>query len=195
LLTSHFPSPVYRPADADIEKLAAMIQNARTVAIFGGDGCRDAREEVLALAAKLKAPVGYSFRGKQWLEHDNLYATGMTGLLGYGGAYSIEQEEAGFVPFGVAFKNPNFARVAAALGAKGIRLEEPGDVHDALSEALAYKKGPVVLDAVVDPFALSLPSHVPFHTAKGYTLSLAKQVLAGKMDDVIKTIERNVRLV
>jgi pyruvate dehydrogenase (quinone) len=64
-----------------------MIEAARTVAIFGGDNCRDAREEVLALAAKLKAPVGYSFRDKQWLEHDNPYAVGMTGLLGYGGAY------------------------------------------------------------------------------------------------------------
>ena len=41
----------------------------------------------LQLAAKLKAPVGYSFRGKQWLEHDNPQAVGMTGLLGYGGAY------------------------------------------------------------------------------------------------------------
>ncbi len=64
-----------------------MIEDAKTVAIFGGDGCRDARDEVLALAGKLKAPVGYSFRGKQWLEHDNPYAVGMTGLLGYGGAY------------------------------------------------------------------------------------------------------------
>jgi pyruvate dehydrogenase (quinone) len=52
-----------------------------------------------------------------------------------------------------------------------------------------------VVDAVVDPLALSLPSHVPFHTAKGFTLSLAKQVLSGRMDTVIKTIERNVRLV
>jgi hypothetical protein len=47
----------------------------------------------------------------------------------------------------------------------------------------------------VDSFALSLPSHLPFHTAAGYTLSLAKQVLSGRMDSVIKTIERNVRLV
>ena len=45
------------------------------------------------------------------------------------------------------------------------------------------------------PYALSLPSHVPFHTATGFTLSFAKQVLSGKMDTVIKTIERNVRLV
>jgi len=81
------------------------------------------------------------------------------------------------------------------MGAKGIRLEDPGDVRDALAEALAHKDGPVVVDAVVDPLALSLPSHVPLHTAKGFTMSLAKQVLSGRMDSVIKTIERNVRLV
>ncbi|MGA3238394.1 MAG: thiamine pyrophosphate-binding protein, partial [Bryobacteraceae bacterium] len=79
--------PVFRPADADLDTLAEMIEAAKNVAIFGGDGCRDARDEVLQLAARLKAPVGYSFRGKQWLEHDNPNAVGMTGLLGYGGAY------------------------------------------------------------------------------------------------------------
>jgi pyruvate dehydrogenase (quinone) len=398
-------TPVFRPADPDIDKLAEMIEAAKTVAIFGGEGCRDARDEVLALAEKLKAPVGFSYRGKQWLESENPYSVGMTGLLGYGGAHNainkadlllllgtdfpfseflpgdkvkkvqvdreashigrrtsidlplvgdvkstltallpkvraksdtkfldhhvaetrdfyellnhyvdkgpgikpirpeflaatlcrlasqdamffadtgtpciwlarhirggvnrrfhgsftwasmanaapnafgaqlaypgrqtialcgdggftmlglgdlltqverksnvvqiifnneslnfvgIEQQEAGMVPFGVDFKNPNFAKVAEAMGAKGIRLEEPGDVNDALAEALAYKDGPVVVDAVVDRFALSLPSHVPFHTAKGFTLSMAKQVLSGDMDTVIKTIERNVRLI
>src|ERR1700689_1846852 len=80
-------TPLFRPADADIAKLAEMIDTAKSVAIFGGDGCRDARDEVLRLATRLKAQVGYSFRGKQWLEHDNPNAVGMTGLLGYGGAY------------------------------------------------------------------------------------------------------------
>jgi pyruvate dehydrogenase (quinone) len=108
---------------------------------------------------------------------------------------NIEMQEAGVVPFGVDFKNPNFAKVAEAMGAKGIRLEEPGDVREALAEALAHKGGPVVVDAVVDPYALSLPSHIPFHVAKNFTLSLARQVLNGKMDSVIKTIERNVGLV
>jgi pyruvate dehydrogenase (quinone) len=108
---------------------------------------------------------------------------------------NIEQQEAGLVPFGVDFKNPNFARVAEAMGAKGIRLEDPADVKAALAEALSYKDGPVVVDAVVDPFALSLPAHVPFHTVKGYTLSMAKQVLSGRMDSVIKTVERNLGLV
>ena len=51
------------------------------------------------------------------------------------------------------------------------------------------------MDAVVDPLALSLPSHVPFHTAEGVTLSLSKQALSGRMDSVIKTMERKVRQV
>jgi hypothetical protein len=42
--------------------------------------------------------------------------------------------------------------------------------------------------------ALALPSHVPAATAKGFTLSIAKQVLSGKMDEVIETVEHNVRL-
>jgi len=108
---------------------------------------------------------------------------------------NIEQQEAGFVPFGVQFKNPNFAKVAEAMGAKGIRIENPGDVKEGLAEALAHEGGPVVVDAVVDPYALSRPSHSPFHTVKGFTLSLAKQALTGKMDSVIKTIERNTKLV
>jgi pyruvate dehydrogenase (quinone) len=62
------PAPaIVRPSDSDLNRLAAMIDEAKTVAIFGGDGCRDARDEVLQLATKLRAPVGYTFRAKQWL--------------------------------------------------------------------------------------------------------------------------------
>jgi len=104
-------------------------------------------------------------------------------------------QEAGMVPFGVDFKNPNFAKVAEAMGAKGIRIEEPGDVREGLAVALAHRGGPVVVDVAVDPYALSLPSHLPFHAFTGFTLSLAKQVWSGKMDSVIKTIERNTGLV
>src|SRR6201984_299662 len=107
----------------------------------------------------------------------------------------IEQQEAGIIPFGVGFKNPNFAKVAEAMGARGIRIEEPGDVREGLAEASAYKDGPVGVDAVVDPFALAMPSHAPFHTVKGFTLSFAKQVLTGRLDTVIKEMERNGGLV
>jgi pyruvate dehydrogenase (quinone) len=107
---------------------------------------------------------------------------------------NIEQQEAGFIPFGTDFVNPDFSKVAEALGARGIRVEEPGDVREALAAALAHTDGPVVVDVVVDPYALALPSHVPAVTARGFTLSTAKQVLSGQMDEVIETVEHNVRL-
>src|SRR3984885_6563280 len=52
--------PVLRPSDTDLDRLVKMIDDAKTVAIFGGDGCRDAHDEVVELAERLKAPVGYS---------------------------------------------------------------------------------------------------------------------------------------
>ena len=102
----------------------------------------------------------------------------------------LEQQEAGMDPFGTDFVNPDFSQVAKAMGAHGIRVEEPGDVRDALKEALAYTDGPVV----VDPNALSLPSHTPGATVKNFALSLAKQVVHGNLDDVIETAEHNVEL-
>jgi len=83
---THNP-PLLRPSDDDLRTLAEMIDQAGSVTIFGGDGCRDAHDEVVALAEKLQAPVGYAYRGKQWLEWGNPNAVGMTGLLGWGGAY------------------------------------------------------------------------------------------------------------
>ena len=57
------------------------------VTLFCGSGCAGAHDEVVALAEKLKAPVGYAFRGKEWVEYDNPCAVGMSGLLGWGAAY------------------------------------------------------------------------------------------------------------
>ena len=73
-------TPLLSPTDEDINRLVEMIDDAKTVAIFGGDGCRYARDEVIELAKRLKAPFGYALRGKQWLEHDNPNAVSMTGL-------------------------------------------------------------------------------------------------------------------
>jgi pyruvate dehydrogenase (quinone) len=79
--------PKIRPVDTDLDRLVEHIAAARRPMIFGGEGCRDARAEVLQLARLLHAPVGYSYRGKDVLEGDNPNAVGMTGLLGWGGAY------------------------------------------------------------------------------------------------------------
>jgi pyruvate dehydrogenase (quinone) len=79
--------PLLRPADEDLHELAQLINGAKNITIFGGDGCRFAHDEVVELARKIAAPVGFAYRGKQWLEWENPNCVGQIGLLGWGGAY------------------------------------------------------------------------------------------------------------
>jgi pyruvate dehydrogenase (quinone) len=388
--------------DADLQEVAELIDRAKNITIFGGDGCRFAHDEVVALATKIGAPVGWAYRGKNWLEWDNPNAVGQTGLVGWGGCYEamnhcdlllmlgtsfpfiefypaktttvqvdsrgamlgrrtpvdlavlgdvretvaallpltkakepghhlahalhvtekwrermehyvtrgaklnrirpehlvstlnqlaaddavftldtgtpiiwgaryvkakrgrdilaslnwasmanampyamgvalafpsrqaialcgdggltmlmgdlltiaerqlpvklvvlnnsrldfvhIEQMEAGMAPFGTEFKNPNFAEVAEALGITGFRLEHAAAVHSTVEQFL-NTSGPALLDAVVDPHALSLPPHATLGQAENFSLSLAKQAIEGNLDEVIATIRDNALLV
>ncbi|MBK8293757.1 MAG: ubiquinone-dependent pyruvate dehydrogenase [Solirubrobacterales bacterium] len=79
--------PVVRPADSDLDEVARAIEAADRVAIYGGAGCQGSHEDVIELAEKLNAPVGYTFRAKDILEADNPNGVGMTGLLGWGAAH------------------------------------------------------------------------------------------------------------
>lgn len=76
--------PLTRPSDEQLDRARDLIAGAERIVIFGGEGTRNARTEVLELSERLKAPVGYSFRGKDVLEAENPAAIGMTGLLGWG---------------------------------------------------------------------------------------------------------------
>src|ERR1700684_4223920 len=125
---------ILRPSDTDFGKLVKMIDEAKTVAIFGGDGCREGRDEVVELACKLKAPVGYAFRGKQWLEHDNPNAVGMTGLIGYGGAYNALHEADLLLmlgtdfPFSEFLPGPSVKKVQIDKNPKHIGRRTPVDL-------------------------------------------------------------------
>jgi pyruvate dehydrogenase (quinone) len=107
---------------------------------------------------------------------------------------NIEQQEAGFIPFGTDMPSPNLAAVAEALGATGIRLTEPRDVRQVIAHALSIKDGPVVVDAVVDPAALAMPSHLPGKTARGFTLSVAKRIFTGDLPAVVHEARDNLGL-
>ena len=74
------------PNPADIDEAAALLNKANKVAIFAGAGVEGAHDEVIALADALKAPIGHSLRGKHFIQYDNPFDVGMTGLLGYGAA-------------------------------------------------------------------------------------------------------------
>src|ERR1700675_3028157 len=392
--------PSIRPSEKDLAQLADLINSARKVALFGGIGCENAHDEVVALAEKVKAPVGHTYRGKPFVEYNNPYDVGMTGLIGFGMAYEaihecdlllllgtdfpydkflptkckiaqidirvdrlgrrskldlgiwgdvretlqallpmldtkpdgeflasrlskhkeklrkmnvyvdhvgkrlpmhpepvpaalsevaapnaiftadtgmcnvwsarhikatkdrrligsfnhgsmanalpqaigaqcaypgrqvismsgdgglamlmgdlltltqhnlpikvllfnngvlgmvkLEMETAGMPDYQTDLKNPNFAKVAEAMGIMGVRIENPADVTSGLKKALQHS-GPALIDVVTDPNSLSLPSHIVPEMAVGFGLAMGKLVLSGHIDEVLDTIETNIR--
>jgi pyruvate dehydrogenase (quinone) len=83
----HAKLPVIRPADADLEQIAAILNDAEAVTIYAGVGCAGAHDEVVATAARLNAPMAHTSRGKDFLEYKNPYNVGMTGIIGGGAGY------------------------------------------------------------------------------------------------------------
>lgn len=76
------PQPVCRPNDAEMAELAALVDAAGKISVYAGIGARDAREEIMALCEKLKAPMVHTTRAKEFLEPDNPYNVGVNGILG-----------------------------------------------------------------------------------------------------------------
>jgi pyruvate dehydrogenase (quinone) len=392
--------PSARPSDQVLDELVGLVNEARRVMLFCGRGVAGAHQEVLALAERLKAPVGHALRGKEWIQYDNPYDVGMTGLLGYGACYeamhacdllvllgtdfpyvqfmptkpkvvqvdlrrerlgsrsrldlgvwgdvketlralvprvaekpdrafldqmlgrhrelvgrmrayageldgrrpihpehvaatldelaaddavftvdtgmctvwaarfinatarrrmlgsfvhgsmanalpqaigaqlpdrgrqviamsgdgglamlmgelltllqydlpvkvvifdngslgmvALEMLVAGYPPYQTALKNPDFAAVARAAGATGIRIQDPGDVRDGLREALATD-GPVLVDVLTDPNALSMPPKITGEQVKGFALAMSRLVLSGDADEVVNMARSNLR--
>jgi pyruvate dehydrogenase (quinone) len=79
--------PVMVPAEANLERLAAMLNGDSRVTILCGSGCAGAHAELLALGDRLKAPMVHAMRGKEHVEWDNPYDVGMTGLIGFSSGY------------------------------------------------------------------------------------------------------------
>jgi pyruvate dehydrogenase (quinone) len=155
--------PVVRPADTDLARLAGLLNKGRRVTLFCGSGCAGAHDEVVALAEKLKAPVGYAFRGKEWIEYDNPCAVGMTGLLGWGAAYKAMHECDVLLLLGTDFPyetfmptNPRVAQIdlrAERLGRRSkLDLGLCGDVRDTIQALLPHvesKSDRTFLDAML----------------------------------------------
>jgi pyruvate dehydrogenase (quinone) len=392
--------PSIRPSEKDLAQLADLINSARKVALFCGIGCENAHDEVVALAEKVKAPVGHTYRGKPFIEYNNPYDVGMTGMIGFGMAYEaihecdlllllgtdfpydkflptktkiaqidirverlgrrskldlgiwgdvretlqalapmldtkpdreyldrtlgkhkeklrkmnvyvdhvgkrlpmhpepvaaalselaapnaiftadtgmcnvwsarhikatkdrrligsfnhgsmanalpqaigaqcaypgrqvismsgdggfamlmgdlltltqydlpikvlvfnngalgmvkLEMETGGFPDYQTDLKNPNFAKLAEAVGMMGVRIENPADLTSGFKKALQHP-GPALIDVVTDPNALSIPSHADRSQAVGFALAMGKMILSGNIEEVVDTIEGNVR--
>jgi len=108
------------------------------------------------------------------------------------GMVKLEMETAGMPDYQTDLKNPNFAKVAEAIGIMGVRIENPADLTSGLKKALQHS-GPALIDVVTDPNALSIPSHADLSQAVGFALAMGKLVLSGNIDEVVATIEGNIR--
>jgi len=81
--------------------------------------------------------------------------------------------------------------MSEAVGARGIRLEDPGEVEAGIATALAHD-GPVLIDAVVNRTELAMPPSVTMEMAKGFTLYMVKAVISGRTDEVIDLARSNL---
>jgi pyruvate dehydrogenase (quinone) len=81
--------------------------------------------------------------------------------------------------------------MAEAVGIRGIRLEDPGQVTDGIAAALAHD-GPVLVDAVVNRTELAMPPSVTLEMAKGFTLYMVRAVMSGRGDEVIDLAKSNL---
>ena len=100
------------------------------------------------------------------------------------GMVKLEMRVAGLQDFGVDFKPSNFAKMAEALGIRGIRVEDSGDLKKSLETALRHS-GPVLLDVVTNPDALAMPPKVDANQIAGYGLYVAKQTLHGRLFETV----------
>ena len=78
---------VVTPAQADLDRPAALLNGEGRVTVLCGSGCQGAHDLLLTLGERLKAPMVHALRGKEHVEWENPYDVGMTGLIGFSSGY------------------------------------------------------------------------------------------------------------
>jgi pyruvate dehydrogenase (quinone) len=204
-----FPArPAIQPCAADLQKLAHLLNDTDRVTLFAGAGCAGAHEEVLQLAERMQAPVAYTFRGKEFLEYDNPFATGMTGLLGIeSGHYSLEKAEVVFL-LGTDFPYTAWYPTEPKIVQLDIRAEHlgrrskldfglMGDVKatiEALLPLLRQKKSDKHLKACLQKYRETLKTLSRHADGNGDSKPLAPEYLTSVLsevadDDAIFTVD------
>ncbi|SMR75986.1 MULTISPECIES: thiamine pyrophosphate-dependent enzyme [Stenotrophomonas] len=78
----HYTQPVLRPSDSELQQIAELLGQGKRIGIYAGAGCQGAHAQLLELARRLQAPVAHTSRAKDFVEPDNPYNMGMTGVFG-----------------------------------------------------------------------------------------------------------------
>jgi len=124
----HFapPKPMVCPSEDELATLAKVLNNSTKTTILGGAGCAGAHEELIALAGKLNAPIVHAMRGKEFIEYDNPFDVGMTGLLGFSSGYHAMMNCEVLLMIGTDFPYQQFYPKDATVVQIDVRGEQLG---------------------------------------------------------------------
>jgi pyruvate dehydrogenase (quinone) len=196
------------PGADQVSALAERLNAARTVTLFCGAGTQRAHREVMELAGRLQSPVGHTLRGKEWIQYDNPYDVGMSGMLGYGACYQAMQDADLLLLLGTDFPYDTFLpqahtvqidHDATRLGRRTpLELAVHGDVAATLRAVLPLveqksdrsflddmlRTHTRALEQVVDAYTRDVEHRVPIHPE--YAASILDDV-AG--DDAVFTVD------
>jgi pyruvate dehydrogenase (quinone) len=110
------------------------------------------------------------------------------GVLGF---VALEMKASGFIETGVDLQNPDFAAMARAMGIHAVRVEDPGDLQQAIRDVLAHD-GPAVLDVITARQELSMPPTITAEQVKGFSLWVLRAVMSGRGDEVLDLAKINL---
>ncbi|MEU6883284.1 pyruvate dehydrogenase [Streptomyces sp. NPDC046712] len=201
--------PTVRPGDAEIDALVRMIDAADRVTLFCGSGTAGAHAEVMQFAERVKSPVGHALRGKEWIQYDNPFDVGMSGLLGYGAAYEATHECDLLILLGTDFPYNAFLPDDVKIVQVDVRPERLGrrskldlavwgDVRETLRCITPrvraksdrrfldkmLKKHTDALEGVVKAYTRKVEKHKPIHPE--YVASVLDELAA---DDAVFTVD------
>jgi pyruvate dehydrogenase (quinone) len=119
-------NPVLSPSEDEIRQLAGMLNSGKTVTILGGAGCAGAHEELMAIAGKLKSPIVTALRGREYIQFNNPYDVGLTGLIGFSSGYHAIMEADTLLMLGTDFPYTQFYPEKATIIQVDLRGEHLG---------------------------------------------------------------------
>ncbi len=200
--------PTLLPSAEQVAALADKINRAERPMMFCGAGSRGAHADVMELAEKIKAPVGHALRGKEWIQYDNPYDVGMSGLLGYGACHEAMHKADLVLLMGTDFPYDNFLPQANTvqvdiepthLGRRTVLdLAVHGDVAETIRAVLPkvsaktdrsfldrmLREHAGQLEKVVDAYTRNVESQVPIHPE--YVADVLDDLAA---DDAVFTVD------
>jgi pyruvate dehydrogenase (quinone) len=187
---------IVRPDDRSLAAAAEVLNDASQVTVLAGAGCAGAHDQLIALASALKAPVVHAFRGKEFVEYDNPYDVGMTGLIGFSSGYRAMEHCDALVMLGTDFPYRDFFPEDVPVIQVDVRGEQIGrrvaveyplvgtvkDTVDALLPMLTVKTDSAHLDTMTAHYRRARARLDKLATDKRNASPLHPQYVAATVD-------------